>query len=102
MASDTDTIHVSGDLTYLFNESDNLFFYNPPGSDPNTGRIETYYSWGTWKSETSSNKLEYLTLNFPLQLSKYSLLNNRWKITDKWTNRIKMSDGENKLTIVVP
>jgi len=104
--SDTDTVHFSGNLTYLFNESDNLFFYNPVGSDPNAGRIETYYIWGTWKSEITSSNLEFLTLNFPTnggEFHKYSFLNGKWRITDKWSNKIQMEDyNSNHLTLIVP
>ncbi len=102
--SDTDTITFAGNLTYLFNESDNLFFYNPVGLDPNAGRIETYYIWGTWKSEVTSSNNEFLTLNFPTNggdFHKYSFLNGMWKITDKWSNKIEMEDGNKHLTIKV-
>ncbi len=103
--SDTDTVSFSGNITYLFDQSDNLFFYNPVGSDPNGGRIETYYIYGTWKCDILSNNLEYLTINFPTNggyYHRYSFLNNRWRVVDKWSNKIEMSDDHGRyLTIVV-
>ena len=103
IVSDTDTIAINrGDVTYLFNQYDNMFFYSPIGTDPNAGRIETYGPWGSWRSEILSNRLEYLTISFsPMPLNKYLLLNRRWRVTDKWSNRIEMTnDNGYYLTIV--
>lgn len=104
LISDTDTVVFSGNITNIFGESDRIFFYNPVGSDPNAGRIETYYVWGTWKNERSSNQLEFLIINFPTNggsYHRYSFLNNRWRITDKWSNKIEMTDDKGKyLTLI--
>jgi hypothetical protein len=103
--SDTDTVVFSGNVTSIFDDTDRIFFYNPIGSDPNAGRIETYYVWGTWKNERSSNQLEFLILNFPTNggsYHRYSFLNEKWRILEKYSNKIEMTDDNGKyLTLVV-
>lgn len=106
---DVDTISIGGNVTNQFSESDNMFFKNIVGSDPNSGTIDTYYINGTWKSETDQGN-EYLILNFPTNggsYHRYSLLGGyptikKWRITDKWTNEIRMvDDSGGYLTISV-
>jgi len=81
------------DKTSLF-RGFNMWFYNPPASDPNFGRIETYVVNGTWLYD-NINSREYLDINFPisfLRRNPFILINNRWEIQDKWSNRIIMRD----------
>ncbi len=104
-----DTISLYGNITNQFDESDNMFFKQIVGSDPNAGSVESYYINGTWKSEVVSNNNEYLVLNFPTNggsYHKYSFIGGyptikRWRITDKWTNEIRMTDDKGNYLIIV-
>jgi len=85
------------DKTSLF-RGFNMWFYNPPASDPNFGRIETYVVNGTWLYEDINGR-EYLNINLspntytrPATISPFLKINNRWEIQDKWSNRIIMRD----------
>lgn len=82
-------------------EGQYLWFYSPITSDPNAGRIETNSIWGNWRYEDAASD-DYLHINFPYFRNPFILLNNRWRVLNKWTNRIEMRDPiGNRLVIKV-
>lgn len=82
-------------------EGQYMWFYWPITSDPNVGRIETNLVYGNWRHEVSTSD-DYLHITFPYTRNNFTILNNRWRITDKWTNRIEMRDPTgNRLVIKV-
>jgi hypothetical protein len=75
-----------------------IWFYNPIGSDPNAGPVLAGSVYGTWKVETG-NSNEYLLIFFD-RSTRISIINGKWEIISKWSNRFQMRDNFGNFLII--